>query len=62
MQIEQFRREVNLLQYKLKQSKKIQSLLQNKQKQIAKRHNSSQIKKIKNIFQNETKQIKSNGR
>ena len=32
--------------------------MQNKEKQIAKRHNSLQIKKIKNIFQNETKQIK----
>ena len=46
------------MQDKRKQSKKIQSLLQNKQKQIIKRHNISPIKRIQNIFQNEKKQIK----
>ena len=49
-EIEQFKREINLLQDMLKQSlKKKQSLLQNGQKGIAKMYNK---------IQNETKQIK----
>ena len=32
--------------------------MQNKQKQVPKKHNSSQIRQIQNIFQNKTKQIK----
>ena len=53
---EQFKRDINLLQDKLKRLKK-QSLLQNGKKKIAKTQNGpKQIAKMKN-GQNETKQI-----
>ena len=59
IKIEQFKREINLLQDKLKQSKRKQGLLQNGQKRIAKMKNGpKKIGKMHNKIQNETKQIK----
>ena len=55
-EIEQFKRDINLLQDKLKQLKK-QSFLPNRQNRIAKTKNGSKWI-AKNKMQNETKQIK----
>ena len=59
IKIEQFKREINLLQDKLEKSKRKQGLLQNGQKRIAKMKNGpKKIGKMHNKIQNETKQIK----